>query len=207
MSKLDHLEESAAQQLSASERAIVEGKPTSIAKAAAAKAVREAKAKAEPARKVAPLLAGDMQLAEFKQADWVCTAPAGAQPEDFDQNPEAWMLVSKNLHAYDLVRIVARDESWWGLYLCLAAGATRANAKLLMATDLPPRDGAIEANDLPVGYTIRAGDPTQCPWICVRLSDGFILNVNEAHTTYESARRWLLDSAVFRAEATTQYLP
>jgi hypothetical protein len=191
----EHIDESRASQLTAEERRIVEGKPTAKAEAAARKAVANAK---QQARSVPQIQRGDIQLVEFKQNDWSIVAAAGARPEDYDQKPEMWSLVSDMVHAYDLVRVVARDETWWALYLVLSAGTSRANAKLLMDTELPARDAENEGSNLPDGYDVRPGDPTQDPWIVVRLADGVILNLAQGHRTREDARRWLMDHAVLR---------
>jgi hypothetical protein len=183
------------QQLSPEERRRVNGQPTAKAESAARRAVAQAKV---PARKAPQIQRGDITLVEFKQNDWSVVAAADAQPEDYDQKPEMWALVSDMVHAYDIVRVVARDESWWGLYLVLSAGTSRANAKLLMATDLPARDPDSEGRDLPDGYDVRPGDPTQDPWIVVRLADGVIINLAQGHRSREDARRWLMDHAVLR---------
>ena len=188
-------DERGAPPLTPDERRIAEGKPTSVAKAAARQAVANAK---QQARKVPQIQRGDIQLVEFKQNDWSIVAAAGAQPEDYDQKAEMWSLVSDMVHAYDLVRVVARDETWWALYLVLSAGTSRANAKLLMATELPERDAETDGSNLPDGYDVRAGDPTQDPWIVVRLADGIIMNIGQGHRTREDARRWLMDHAVLR---------
>jgi hypothetical protein len=192
----ERAEESGAAELTTDERNLVEGKPTSIAKAAAAAAVRDAKSKA--ARSVPQIQRGDIALVEFKQNDWSIVAAHGAQPEDYDLKPEMWALVSDMVHAYDLIRVVARDESWWAMYLVLSAGTSRANAKLIMAADLPARDAESEGSDLPDGYDVRPGNPAQDPWLVIRLADAMIMNVGQGHRTREDARRWLLDHAVLR---------
>lgn len=191
----EHREQRRDEQLSPEQRRLVEGRPTAKAEAAARKAVADAK---QPTRKVPQIQRGDIQLVEFKQNDWAVIAASGAQPEDYDQKPEMWAMVSDMVHAYDLVRVVARDETWWALYLVLSAGTSRANAKLLMAADLPARDAETEGRDLPDGYDVRPGDVTQDPWIVVRLADGHIMNLAQGHRNREDARRWLMDHAVLR---------
>lgn len=186
-------------QLSAHERDIVEGKPTSIARAAAAAAVREAKAKPAAPRKVPQIQRGDVELAEFKVADWAVVAGHGTQPEDLDLKPEQWSMVADKINAGDLIRVRARDDSWFAIYVAIGGGTFTLNAKMLMATELPEPTG--EGNDMPDGYEVRKGDAASDPWIVVRLADAHIMNVGQGHRSREDARRWLKDHAIFRRPA------
>jgi hypothetical protein len=205
MSDREHALDERADDLSPEDRRIAEGKPTARASAIAARAVREAKAKPASALKAKPIQRNEFNLVESKQNDWSLVASHGAQPEDYDLKPEMWTMVSDMVTPYDTVRVIARDETWWALYLVIEAGTSRANAKLLMATEVPPKAAVGSVRDLPAGYDVRAGDAGQDPWIVVRLSDGFIMNMAQGHRSYEDARRWLLDHAVMRSDNAPRY--
>ncbi len=196
LTDLERSEELRSSVLSEDERLLVAGRPTSAAKAAARQAVARA---TQAVRKVPQIQRGDMELVEFRNNDWSVIAGHGTQPEDLDLKPEMWAMVSERINAGDLIRVRARDDSWFALFVAIGGGTFMANAKMLMATELPEPTG--EGSDMPDGYEVRKGDAAQDPWIVVRLADAHIMNVGQGHRTREEARRWLKDHAIFRRPA------
>lgn len=97
---------------------------------------------------------GEVSLLNFKNNDWYAVAPKGIKaPEQLQSDPAMWAAVASDLRPYDLIRVIARDESWWAECLVCDTGIGFAKVALLRTIKLEPR-AKNGTSRLPDGYEI-----------------------------------------------------
>ncbi len=133
-----------------------------------------------PAGMIAP---NRVSMGEHARNVWTCTAPSGAQPEDF-LRPEYWGMVAKTMKPFDHVEVRTDDGTFWGEYLVLASDRTWAKLHPLREVVLPSAD----AEDISKDYKIEHKGP-HLKYCVIRKSDSSI--VHEGEQERLGAEQWL----------------
>ncbi len=166
---------------------------------------------AKEAMSVIPQPARDqLQLAEFTNCDRRLVAPADVDPRLLDDNRRFWSILSDQLSAFDLIRVIAPDRSWYAEYVVTECGENTASARLLRYIDIEPAQKSSQHEWLPDGFELIALGPEHpVPGFAIkRLRDGHLmLSSGMPFPDVESARRHLKDHAVFKKDEITKYLP
>lgn len=147
----------------------------------------------KPKPKAPDLRRSDKVLRDQVANVWRLLVPADTKPEDY-LDPGALGAASVDLHVYDRIEALSRDEKWWAEYLVTDTGPGWATLILLRAIELPKRKDGAEAR-VPAGHRIYRG-ATDEGWIVYRDTDG--VTMSNGHRDHETALRWLLDHATMR---------
>ena len=100
-------------------------------------AIAEAMNKAQDAPKnvvdlprIRKIAEADFQPTEQVQGMYTAYPPIGTTPEDV-QNPIFWAHVAPKMKAMTEIRVMPKDGTWYGIYLCLYADQHQATVKEL----------------------------------------------------------------------------
>lgn len=145
-----------------------------------------------------PSIARDrLQLREAAQNDWQCFAPHGVTLEDLEDG-RLWSTVAQQLRAYDVIRVVGPEQTWWAEVLVKFATSGRAIVKTIRTVQLGAR---ILADDLgvPPGHRIEQGSPGE-GWVIFRDVDGVVMakGCDNGNWSRQQALAWLLNHASLR---------
>lgn len=153
--------------------------------------------KKEEAKELPSIARDRLQLREAAQNDWICHLPHGVKPEDLEDG-RLWSTVAQQLRAYDVVRVIAPGQDWWGEVLVKFATSGRAIVKTLRVVQLGAR---ILSDDLgvPPGHRIEQGQPGE-GWCIFRDADGITMarGCDNGNWTRQQALAWLLGHASLR---------
>jgi hypothetical protein len=141
-----------------------------------------------------PIAAGKVRLAQYQRNMWAAVVPDDMTAEDLE-DPAVWIHSSREWLMHDRVEIIQSRR--WTEAIVVDVGAGSATVKVLQSIEVPERQFGRE-KALPPGYLIRQGAPDESPYVVVREQDGWVMNRSERHLSFEDARRWLLDLAIFR---------
>ncbi|MEO8718360.1 MAG: hypothetical protein ABI423_09095 [Burkholderiales bacterium] len=140
-------------------------------------------------------------LREASQNDWAVYAPHGVTLEDLEDG-RLWSTVARQLRAFDLIRVVGHDESWWAEVLVKFSTSGRCVVRVLRSTQLGER---ILSDHLgvPPGHRIEQGAPGE-GWCVTRDADGVVMarGCDNGNWGRQTALTWLLNHA-----SLTQTLP
>ncbi|MBU3055846.1 hypothetical protein [Pseudomonas indica] len=146
---------------------------------------------------IKPLKRSAVSLDESRCATWFAVVPRGTPRNSLTQ-PGLWAVVSDRMHAFDAIRAVCEDRSFYADLLVLDAGRGYANTHLLAFHPLPALV-ATEAS-LPVGFECAYHGPVQTNgsggWCVKRIADGVLMI--QAKATEREAMDALLDHASLR---------
>lgn len=149
------------------------------------------------ARDVPTIPVDRLALREAAVNDWQIHLPRGVTIEDLEDG-RLWAAVAQQLRAYDLVRVVGPDQTWWGELIVRFAVAGRAVVKVIRTVQL---GAPILSDDLgvPDGHRIEQGAPGE-GWTVYRDSDGVTMarGVDNGNWTRQQALAWLLNHASLR---------
>jgi len=161
-------------------------------------------AAAKPA--VLPLRTGDATFLEITNNVWRVVVPAGVTAQELDLHPTFWDMLDVRMG--DSIKALPVDRSWLAVFEVLDANPGNVVAKLAFAANCPLRS-ASSAKQIPEGWVIeRTGPQEPDGWIAIEPATGRkILNSTMPWDSHESARRGLLDHAIFAGENATKFFP
>lgn len=125
----------------------------------------------------------DFTLTEAVQIFQTATPSAGTTREDV-LDPIFWAHVAKNLRPMTEIRIMPKDGSWYGVYLCIYADRTQAKVVELSFHKM----SEVVEEAVPTGYEVKWRGPV-AKWGVVRLADKE--SVQDGFPAKEEAQKWL----------------
>jgi hypothetical protein len=111
--------------------------------------------------------------------------------------PKFW-LHARGLKTHDEIRVI-QNSRWTHCLVTHVIPGGGAEVAILLTRDVTaPR--SITGAELPEGYEIRVGQAGDIAgYSIIRLRDGRQINTHEAsHTSFDAARTWLLENAIFK---------
>jgi hypothetical protein len=143
---------------------------------------------------------GALRLREHANDDWVVVAPVGVTVEDLE-DPQLWTGAAQRLKPYDVVRVIASDESYFAECLVRDAMPGKAIMKVLNVVELGDKI-TDDSPDLPKGHRVYRGNSAE-GWIVERTNqDGSITimakGCDNGWWNKRQAMDWLLNHASVR---------
>jgi hypothetical protein len=136
-----------------------------------------------------------MALSEYSCTSYHAFVDDDVTPEEFTA-PSFW-LHARNMKVHDEIRVVQNTRWTHLLVIGVIAGGGLEVAVLQSAVVNAPR--VVTGKELPEGYRIeQAPAGMTCDYVVIRERDGFMINQNQPHKSYEEARAYLLDLSIFR---------
>jgi hypothetical protein len=142
----------------------------------------------------------NLSLAESRRMDWYATLPSGTIAADLHMRKEPFGPVAHTLTTGDSLTMVTADDAMLFLGICVFGNRGHvALVRILDSIELPKVN---EEKKAPHGYTIRRASSSEAhvhgPWLCVRDSDGWIINSGPL-LTEDEAIVWLNNHPAVRA--------
>ncbi|SMF53392.1 hypothetical protein [Pseudogulbenkiania subflava] len=132
------------------------------------------------------------KLAEYCNSTWRVVAPRNTPRKRLTQ-PDWLSVVADQFQAYDVIRVVCEDRSFFAELLVLEAGKGYCQVIELAFHQLPVL--LVSGDALPANHTIEHAGPEKL-YIVRRLSDGIVLG--EGFASRDEAVEFLISHATLR---------
>jgi hypothetical protein len=176
-------------------------KPDTTAKGVLDAIARKTDKASTSPRVVKPVPAPRIKLLQYTANSWSVTCPDDLHVADFEL-PGLWTF-AEHFRRGDLVHCLQTHR--WTQCIVADSGPAFAQLVVIATVELPEQrnEGALA---LPPGYSVRrsvAEDNALGKYSVVRDIDGFLMNTNERHDSFEVARAWLLAHNAVRVGSKT----